>query len=403
MPSALYRSRLLIFLFWISIHCSGCHSTEPEESFSQGPRTDLIIPVKHAGTATGKLLQRIHQVGTESPQIILGQNIGATCNSVSQLQLEIEKIEKLSADRKRPILLGIDYGWGDMNADDIRQANKLLIDHWNRGGLITINFDPGNPVTGKPDPNDTTRVDLRRVTLPGTAENRHFSEQLRIVAHGLRELERAGVVVLWRPIHEPNGGWFWWCSHDESTGEWTSPEHYQLLWEYIYRELTLGYGLSNLLWVYSPASMAYSKIRPTDLYYPGDEFVDIIGVDIYTDSFTRESFDAQRGFSNLRKLNKPLAICELGSHRLDGTFNAHQALEAVFDFCPDAKYVLFWHSWNDGPKRLPMALVDCLDADKVVNDPRVLTLSPEFPKSSNSSESDRDILIERFLDHGINR
>lgn len=397
------RFRLLTLFFWTSICCCGCESTDFTENPERTSLQTISAPVRYDGTAKGKVLERIIQVGKDRPEIILGQNIGGTCNPISHLEHEIQQLEALSSDRKRPMMLGIDYGWGDMNADEIRKANKILIDHWNRGGLITINFDPGNPLTGKPDPNDTTRVDLRRVTLPGTQENRHFSRQLRIVAQGLRELQRAGVVVLWRPIHEPNGGWFWWCSHDETTDEWTSPEHYRQFWEYIHRELTQGYGLTNLIWVYSPASMAYSAIRPTDMYYPGDEYVDIIGIDLYTDSFTRESFDAQQGFTALRKFNKPLAICEIGSHRLDGSFNAHHALEAALTYCPDAKYVLFWHSWNDGPKRIPMALVDCLDAAEVINDPRALTLSPAFKSTSESSESERDILIERFIDHGVNR
>ena len=403
MDLVLCRTRLLILLFWTSISCFGCQSSDQEESFNRVSLMKIASPIKYAGTAKGQVLQRIVNVGQQTPQIILGQNIGGTCNPISHLEQEITKLEELSPDRKRPMMLGIDYGWGDMNADEIRKANKILIDHWNRGGLITINFDPGNPLTGKPDPNDTTRVDLRRVTLPGTQENRHFSRQLQIVAQGLRELQRAGVVVLWRPIHEPNGGWFWWCSHDEATDEWTSPEHYRQFWEYIYRELTQGYGLDNLIWVYSPASMAYSAIRPTDMYYPGDEYVDMIGIDLYTDSFTRDSFNAQQGFTALRKFNKPLAICEIGSHRLDGSFNAHHALEAVLAYCPDAKYVLFWHSWNDGPKRLPMALVDCMDAAKVINDPRAITLSPNFQKTNQANESEREQMIERFLDHGINR
>ncbi|MBN8602001.1 MAG: hypothetical protein J0M26_13290 [Planctomycetes bacterium] len=402
MRSASYRPQLLTCLFWTVISCVGCYTTEPPADFAQGSHTSWTVPVKYSGTEKGTVLQRLMNVGLQRSEIILGQNIGATCNSIADLEREIEKLEELSDDRKRPMLIGIDYGWGDMNADEIRKANKILIDHWNRGGLITINFDPGNPVTGKPDPNDTTRVDLRRVTLPGTEENRHFSRQLRIVATGLRELQRHGVVVLWRPIHEPNGGWFWWCSHDESTDEWTSPEHYRLFWEYIHRELTVGYGLNNLVWVYSPASMAYSAIRPTDMYYPGDDYVDMIGIDLYTDSFTRESFNAQNGFTSLRKFNKPLAISEMGSHRLDGSFNAHHALDAIFDYCPDAKYVLFWHSWNDGPKRLPMALVDCIDADKVMNDPRALTLSPQFRSESTGTSTDKEALIQRFIDHGIN-
>ena len=386
-------------LLGLAIVFVGCHRSDMNDS--NASVTSISIPHQYSGTPKGEVLQRLQRVGTERPEMILGQNIGCTCNSIAELENAIIEMRNLTDSKRIPQMIGIDYGWGDMNADDIRNANRILIDHWKRGGLITINFDPGNPTTGKPDPNDVTPFDLRRITLPGTAENLHFNRQLRIVAEGLGQLQRAGVTVLWRPIHEPNGGWFWWCSHDEATKTWTPPEHYKTLWQYIHHELTVGYGLNNLIWVYSPASMANEWIRPTDLYYPGDKFVDIIGVDLYTDSFTPDSFDAQKGFTALRKFGKPLAICEFGSHRLDGTFDAHLGFEAALRLCPDAKYILFWHSWNDGSKRIPMAIVDSLNGNKLLADPRALTLTPNEFATPRESTSDREEVIQRFLDHSV--
>lgn len=381
-----YRSNLVALASFSLLLASGRYQTDPSSDIVTSTVTENLVQVDFSNSPKAFVLQRIMQVGQSGPEMILGQNIGCASNPITELKNELMKLETLSTERKRPLLIGLDYGWGDMDPEAIRQANKILIDHWNRGGLVTLNFDPGNPRTLKPDPTDNSPVDLGRVILPGTAENRQFSYQLRIVAQGLKELQRAGVVVLWRPFHEPNGGWFWWCAHDQATGTWTSPEHYQLLWKYTYRELTDGYRLNNLIWVYSPAAMNSAEIKPTDMYYPGENFVDLIGVDLYTDSFSRESIDAQSGFALLRKFRKPLAICELGSRRLDGSFNAHNAFEAILEYCPDAKYVLFWHSWNEGSKRIPMALIDCLDTKRLLADPRALTLSPTTARSPADTE-----------------
>jgi|694.fasta_scaffold00268_27 hypothetical protein len=380
-----YRSNLVVLAPLLLILASGCYHAAPSSATTTSTLPEKLAQVDFSSSPKTIVLQRIMQVGQSGPEMILGQNIGCASNPTNELKLELMKLESLSPDCKRPLLIGLDYGWGDMDPEAIREANKILIDHWLRGGLVTLNFDPGNPRTLKPDPTDNSPVDLRRVILPGTPENREFSYQLRIVAQGLKELQRAGVVVLWRPFHEPNGGWFWWCAHDQATGTWTTPEHYRLLWEYTYRELTQGYRLNNLIWVYSPASMNSSEMKPTDMYYPGDDCVDLIGVDLYTDSFSLETFDAQNGFNRLRKFKKPLAICELGSRRLDGSFNAHQAFEAILEYCPDAKYVLFWHSWNEGGKRIPMALIDCLDAKQLLADSRALTLAPSTDSSSKDT------------------
>jgi len=385
-----YRSTFVAFASLSLLLTSGCSQTDSSSAIVTATLPENLVQVDFPNDPKAIVLQQIVRVGQDGPEIILGQNIGCASNPSIELQNELIKLESLSPERKRPLLIGLDYGWGDMDAEAIRQANKILIDHWHRGGLVTLNFDPGNPSTLKPDPTDNSPVDLSRLILPGTPENRQFNYQLRIVAQGLKELQRAGVVVLWRPFHEPNGGWFWWCSHDETTGNWTSPEHYRLLWEYTYRELTDGYRLSNLIWIYSPAAMNSAEIKPTDVYYPGDDRVDLIGVDIYTDSFTQESIDARNGFTLLRKFKKPLAICELGSRRLDGSFNAHKAFEAILEHCPDAKYVLFWHSWDEGSKRIPMALIDCLEARQLLADSRALTISPTITSSSKKNRINTD-------------
>ncbi|MBQ5318351.1 MAG: beta-mannanase [Oscillospiraceae bacterium] len=86
------------------------------------------------------------------------------------------------------------------------------------------------------------------------------------IAKQLNKLEEKGVPVLWRPLHEASGGWFWWGAK--------GADAYKKLWVYLYEQLTDVYGCDNLIWVYNGQSAEW---------YPGDEYVDIIGEDIYTD------------------------------------------------------------------------------------------------------------------------
>ena len=84
------------------------------------------------------------------------------------------------------------------------------------------------------------------------------------VAEQLKILRDADVPVLFRPLHEGSGGWFWWGSG--------SAESYKKLWVTMYEKLTDEHGLNNLIWVYNGQAKDW---------YPGDGYVDIIGEDIY--------------------------------------------------------------------------------------------------------------------------
>lgn len=73
------------------------------------------------------------------------------------------------------------------------------------------------------------------------------------IAKQLNRLRDAGVPVLWRPLHEASGGWFWWGAK--------GPEAYKKLWYYLYDQLTNVYGCNNLIWVWNGQNPDW---------YPGD-------------------------------------------------------------------------------------------------------------------------------------
>ena len=89
-------------------------------------------------------------------------------------------------------------------------------------------------------------------------------QDIENVAAELLKMQEAGVPVLWRPLHEASGGWFWWGAEGADT--------YLKLYKYLFHILTDEYQLNNLIWVWNGQSADW---------YPGDEYVDIIGVDVY--------------------------------------------------------------------------------------------------------------------------
>lgn len=84
------------------------------------------------------------------------------------------------------------------------------------------------------------------------------------IALQLKKVAAADIPVLWRPLHESEGAWFWWGAK--------GAEPFKQLWRLLFSRLTVHHGLHNLIWVLSSEDPAW---------YPGDDVVDIIGADAY--------------------------------------------------------------------------------------------------------------------------
>ena len=116
------------------------------------------------------------------------------------------------------------------------------------------------------------------------------------IAGLLLQLQENGVPVLWRPLHEASGGWFWWGAQ--------GPAACKALWIHLYNELTYTYGCNNLIWVWNGQNPDW---------YPGDEYVDIIGEDVYA---AQRSYGAHNSkfmdVLNYTDTNKIIAMTENG-------------------------------------------------------------------------------------------
>ncbi len=112
---------------------------------------------------------------------------------------------------------------------------------------------------------DATTFDLEQaLARPDSREYRLLLRDMDAIAGELKKLDAAKVPVLWRPLHEADGAWFWWGAK--------GPEPFRRLWRLLYERLTAHHRLHNLIWVWSGEKLDW---------YPGDAFVDIAGVDAY--------------------------------------------------------------------------------------------------------------------------
>lgn len=122
---------------------------------------------------------------------------------------------------------------------------------------------------------DQTNFDVSRAVQSGTPENLATLRDIDSIAVQLQRLENAGVPVLWRPLHEAGGGWFWWGAKGAAAAK--------ALYDIMYDRLTNVHGLHNLIW-------EWSTNEPE--WYPGNNKVDIIGYDSYPGKYV---YSSQKG------------------------------------------------------------------------------------------------------------
>ena len=127
---------------------------------------------------------------------------------------QINEIQNLTGHI--PAVLGCDYvpGWAFATPPQTLvdyTCNEFLKDHSNKNGLITIDTHFPNPVSpnggGFENRSNLTFTDLLK---PDTDTGKRWRSYLDRIAEGLNDLQQANVTVLYRPLHEMNGGWFWW-------------------------------------------------------------------------------------------------------------------------------------------------------------------------------------------------
>lgn len=150
-------------------------------------------------------------------------------------------------------------------------STELAKSFWENGGIVTFCWHwnaPTKYITGQwysAFYTDSTNINLKKI-MDGEDKEGYdlLMADIDAIAEQLLILKEAKVPVLFRPLHEASGGWFWWGA--------SGPEAYKELYRLLYDRLTNEYGLDNLIWVWNGQDAEW---------YPGDEYVDIIGEDIY--------------------------------------------------------------------------------------------------------------------------
>jgi mannan endo-1,4-beta-mannosidase len=300
--------------------------------------------------------------------------VGQHCEGEQDYALFFESLYAQTG--KYPGLLGLEYGWR-ANVD-YNKVNKLLINHWQKGGIVTLTWCADNPFKdGKYNVSWNSMVhkdsiDLKKLlaSAPDSEEKNNYRNELMNVVKGLKSLKESGVTVLWRPFHEMNGNWFWWGPNDEKAP--TNLQDFQLLWQDMHKTFD-EMGLNNLVWVFATNNPWNEDVRKA-IYemYPGSNYVDIVGMDIYKAPVP----DFTDNYETLKRFNKTIVIAECGDDIDNKGTKVLNELEIIEKYRGKAGYFMQWASWHN-PKfnvKVRRAIIDNPNAKEMMNHPSAVTL-----------------------------
>jgi mannan endo-1,4-beta-mannosidase len=210
-----------------------------------------------------------------------------------------------SVTGKEPALLGLDFMDHTGSTNNYKNNPDLVKDakNWaNRNGIVAICWHWRDPsFKSNAFYTKDTGFDISKVNDPESSEYKAMIRDIDIVSGYLKELQAANVPVLWRPLHEAAGAWFWWGA--KGAGPCVK------LWRLMYDRMTNYHGLNNLIWVWTTTDDSRALT-----WYPGDEYVDILGMDIYPGE--REHGSQVIAFSRVKEIFKGkriIALSENGS------------------------------------------------------------------------------------------
>ncbi len=260
-------------------------------------------------------------------------------NYISTGSLYTDKIEQSLG--KRPLVWGSDFSFvlggnevgkhyhcGPLNLSDPVEVPHFLdvtaeqsreamiadaIAQHARGHIITLMWHCPLPQHGDTAPDYSSvwamenRPDpqtWRELTTPGTTLHNQWLAQIDRIAGYLARLRDARVPVLWRPYHEMNGVWFWWCNQK-------GPEGFAKLWRLMHDRYTHHHQLDNLLWVWNanaPRPTPGDEAYDYPLTYPDGDTVDVLASDVYRNDYRASHHDDLVSLAD----GRPIALGEVG-------------------------------------------------------------------------------------------
>lgn len=333
--------------YWGYTYLDSFTLTPADESISQLSPTDSLSN-PHANDTTKRLYAYLRSV--YGNHILSGQqemcgshnynyNADPTSGFIKDNEAEFTYIQEQTG--KQPAIRGIDFLTyhldenGELSYQDY--AAERAIEWTNKfGGIATISWhwsvpsSTGNYAFYVESANaNYTDFSISKAVTEGTKEHEIILKDIELVASKFQMLEDADVSVIFRPLHEAEGAWFWWGAE--------GPEPCVKLYRLLYDQLTNVYGLDNIIWEWTGYTTPNSAA-----WYPGDDVVDLIGYDKYnvSDGIPNPSAIASTFYGLVASTNGQKMVAMSENDAIPSLENLVNDRAAWLYFCPWYGYYL---------------------------------------------------------------
>ena len=267
---------------------------------------------------------------------------------------EEERSDVKSVVGSHPAVIGVDFrGLSGGSKEQIENSatflKKHIVETYNRGGVTTVAWHFDNPVSDT-DFNWKDGVSAAAVKniIPGGSHHDQYKAILSTVAdlaNSVRGQNGTLAPLIFRPYHEFDGDWFWWGKAHCTTDEFVS------LWRFTVSYLRDELQVHNFLYAFSPDCL-FEMEREFLERYPGDEWVDMVGMDNYADFGRDDKYNVQAGIDKLRivsdyarKAGKLAAFTETGLESIPNpTWWTETLLQSLKTEGLQLCYVLVWRN-----------------------------------------------------------
>lgn len=305
---------------------------------------------------------------------------------------DVDRSDVKSVTGSYPAVIGVDVsGFSGRPVIEVEKTKvalrKTVEDTYNRGGVTTIAWHFTNPVSGGGFYwKDSVSLPAVRYIIPGGKAHNIYKQILRGIgewANSLKGADGKTVPVIFRPFHEFDGDWFWWGKSHSTKQEFVD------LWRFTVSYLKDSVGVHSFIYAFSPDNKFTTEAEYLDRY-PGNDWVDMLGMDNYGDMGRDGKYNIERAISKLqivsgyaKKTNKLAAFTETGLESLPNPNWWNDVLLKVMK-TPGLQlsYVLVWRNDKTSPTHFYAPYpghANTADFIKFYNDPFTL-FEKDLPK-----------------------
>nr|6HPF_A Chain A, endo-b-mannanase [Yunnania penicillata] len=274
----------------------------------------------------------VNEKATDAAKNLLSYLVEQAANGVTLSgQQDLESAQWVSDNvGKWPAILGIDfmdYSPSRVEYGAVGSTVPDAISYDSDGGIVTFCWHWGSPsgtynTTDQPwwsnFYTEATAFDIAAaMDDPDSADYNLLVRDIDAISELLLQLQDLDIPILWRPLHQAEGGWFWWGAK--------GPEACIALYRLMFDRMTNHHGLNNLLWV-------WNSVDPS--WYPGNDVVDIVSADIYADA--GDHSPQEETFASLQSLTGDTKLVALGEV---GNIPDPASTGGVADWA-------YWVTWN---------------------------------------------------------